>query len=117
STVSVIVGKHGEDSMTRRVSFVIAGTLGIVLVGGPARSASCLQDAVQVGPTCVDRYEASSWAVPPQAAKGLVKRITQGKATRADLQDAGAVQLGVYSGGAVPAPGAVVYALSIAGVP
>jgi len=104
--------------MTRRVSIVIAGGLGIMLVGvGAARSASCLPDAVQVGPTCVDRYEASSWAVPQPPPKGLVKRIAQGKATRADLEGAGAVRLGVYGSTAVPAPGALVYALSIAGVP
>ncbi len=98
----------------------------------------CPPDSVKVGNTCIDTYEASVWQVPDPtgAGKSLVKKIAQGKATLANLTDAGAVQLGCtfapfshtaypanfptdgnwtpLLGSVPPTPG--VYAVSVAGV-
>ena len=59
--------------------------------------ASCPPDAVQVGTTCMDKYEASVWRVPAPTGinQGLVTKIQSGTATAADLAFAGATQLGV----------------------
>src|SRR5262245_53079561 len=67
--------------------------------GGP----KCAPDMVAVGSICVDRYEASVWYVGT-ANKSLVKKIRQGKAVLADLQDAGAVQMGTYAPSAPSLP-------------
>jgi hypothetical protein len=53
---------------------------------------TCPPDAVQVGPTCVDKYEASVWQVPP-VNTGLIDKIKTGTATLADLTAGGATQL------------------------
>jgi hypothetical protein len=96
---------------------------------------SCPPDAVLVGTTCVDKYEASVWQVP-DTATALVELIKKGEATVEALTDGGATQLGCtippfgltdyparfppngqwvpIVGSAPPSPG--VYAVSIAGV-
>jgi hypothetical protein len=107
----------------------------------PARAGSlkiitkCPPDAVLVGQTCVDKYEESVWQIDV-ANTSLIKRVQQGKATLADLQGGGAVQLGCPSapwnataypgnfpaggqwtpalGSEPPSPG--VYAVSVPGV-
>jgi hypothetical protein len=58
-----------------------------------AKTLKCAADAVKVGTICVDKYEASVWSIPPSNTS-LVKRVQAGKATLAELQAAGAVQLG-----------------------
>lgn len=96
---------------------------------------ACPPDAVLVGTTCVDTYEASAWQVDP-ANTALVAAIRAGTATLAGLTAAGATQLAPASASCVPAfpatfpasgewmpvpgsdpPSPGVYALSIAGVP
>src|SRR5438034_1343208 len=52
----------------------------------------CPPDAVLVGTTCVDTYEASVWQIPPSNTP-LVKKVQAGKATLADLTGGGATQL------------------------
>src|SRR5262249_54865131 len=99
-----------------------------------AKTLRCAADAVKVGTTCVDKYEASVWSIPPSNTS-LVKRVQAGKATLVDLQLAGAVQLGCTgapyghtaypvtfpdNGNWAPVPGSVppssgVFAVSVAG--
>jgi len=56
----------------------------------------CSADAVPAGTVCLDRYEASVWRVPDPTTTNafLVRRIQEGRATRADLTAGGATQLG-----------------------
>jgi len=56
----------------------------------------CAPDAVMAGTVCLDRYEASVWRVPEPTTTNaiLVRKIRQGRATRADLTAGGATQLG-----------------------
>jgi formylglycine-generating enzyme required for sulfatase activity len=105
-------------------------------VPAPAQTPKkCPSESIKVGNTCIDKYEASVWQVPPSNT-GLVRRIQQGKATLAELTAAGAVQLGctnpVYGHTPFPSnfprdgnwtpvpssnpPSPGVYAVSIAGV-
>jgi len=60
-------------------------------------AAKCPPDSVEVGPTCVDKYETSIWQIPA-GATSLIKRVKKGSATVADLVAGGAVQLGPASG-------------------
>ncbi len=102
-------------------------------VSNPVRS--CPPDAVRVGETCVDKYEASVWQIAV-ANTALIAKVQQGTVTLADLEAGGAVQLGCPSapwnatayptnfpaggqwapvfGSDPPSPG--VYAVSIPGV-
>jgi formylglycine-generating enzyme required for sulfatase activity len=89
-----------------------------------AERKTCPPDAVRVGPTCVDTYEASVWDVPP-ANTGLINKIKKGTATLADLTAGGATQVSPSSScsptfpGTFPATGnwtAPLYAVSIPGV-
>jgi len=84
----------------------------------------CPPDAVQVGPTCVDTYEASVWSIPA-VNTGLINRVKKGTATLADLTAGGATQVSLSSScapafpGTFPATGnwtAPLYAVSIPGV-
>ena len=98
--------------------------------------AACAPDAVTVGPTCVDTYEASVWQIDPSKTT-LVNKVQAGTATLTDLQNGGATQLSPagpqvcaapgfptnfppngqwtpVSGSNPPSPG--VYAVSISGV-
>jgi hypothetical protein len=56
--------------------------------------AACPPDSVEVGPLCVDRYEASVWSTTRSA---LVKKIKNGTATLGQLQ-ANATQHGAGTG-------------------
>jgi sulfatase-modifying factor enzyme 1 len=58
----------------------------------------CPPDAVLVGQTCVDKYEASVWAVPVtnlsgKSNAGLLNKIKKGKATLTDLTAGNAIQI------------------------
>jgi hypothetical protein len=100
---------------------------------GPLSPAACPPDAVRVGTTCVDKYEASVWQVDPHNT-ALVNKIQSGTVTLADLTAGGATQLSPapscfpsyppnfprggqwtpVAGSSPPSPG--VYAVSIPGV-
>ena len=103
----------GEDAVTRGQIAVFLKRLALVL-------GSCSPDMVPVGPTCIDKYEARVWEVPP-ANLALIQKIKAGTATLAELQ-AGATQRGATSddyGPGCPDTGkgcVNLYAVSIAGV-
>lgn len=90
-------------------------------------SGDCRPDAVAVGPTCLDKYEASLWFVPASQTR-LISKIKSGTASRKSVLSpaavsAGVVQLGLSAGDLVeygcPTTGngcMNVYAVSIAGV-
>jgi hypothetical protein len=79
-----------------------AGVLAAVLLAGTAMAAEppsgplkkCPPDSVVSGTVCMDKYEASVWRIDPVAGAKVIKKVQQGKATEADLQAAGATQLG-----------------------
>jgi len=58
-----------------------------------AKDAKCSLDAMLVGQTCVDIFEATLWGIPPDQT-GLIKNVRNGKATFADLTAGGATQHG-----------------------
>jgi len=103
----------GEDAVTRGQIAVFLQRLALLLGG-------CPPDSVKVGPTCVDKYEASVWEVPAGSV-ALIQKIRAGTVTLAELQ-AGAVQRGATSndyGAGCPDTGngcVNFYAVSIAGV-
>jgi len=98
----------------------------IALVPGLPAAAACPQDSVQVGPSCLDKFEASVWKIaPPLAAaeRAAIRKLRAGTVTLADLTAAGAIQLGLAyrdlaaAGCFDTGNGCVdVYAVSIAGV-
>jgi formylglycine-generating enzyme required for sulfatase activity len=100
-------------------------TCTVALLWIPARAATCSPDSVQVGPVCVDKYEASIWSIPAANTK-LIKQVEKGSATLDALKASGATQLGCtgtpYNHTAFPATfpatgnwTAPVYAASVAG--
>lgn len=110
------------------------GIAGVAAFGTPPATAGtlriitkCPPDAVLVGQTCVDKYEASVWQIPTTNT-GLINRVQRGKATLAELTAGGATQISPASTSACigteyplsfPASGnwtAPVYAASIPGV-
>jgi hypothetical protein len=104
----------GEDAVTRGQLAVFFEKL--ALLGG------CSADMVKVGPTCIDKYEASVWFTQDAT---VIQKIRFGTVTAADLTAAGAFQLGLQAGGleafGCPTTGngckaANVYAVSIPGV-
>ena len=107
----------------RSVLSALLVTFACAAVAAPAW-AGCPPDAVKVGPTCVDKYEASIWQIPA-ANITLIRKVQLGKATLADLS-AGAIQLGcIASAGQTAYPPsfpvngnwtAPVYAASVPGV-
>src|SRR5439155_23741349 len=111
---------------------LMLGVAGIALLATSA-GAACPPDSVKVGPTCVDKYEASVWQIAPSNTT-LVSKVQAGTATLSDLTGGGATQLSPsqscspgfptnfpadgnwtpVSGSSPPSPG--VYAVSVAGV-
>jgi len=97
---------------------------------------TCPPDAVLVGPTCVDVYEASVWLIAPSNTT-LVGKVQTGTVMLADLVSGGATQLSATMGAScapafppdfpdsgdwTPVPGSSppspgVYAVSVPGVP
>jgi sulfatase-modifying factor enzyme 1 len=74
--------------------------MGVLFGAGLSSSAAadCAADAVLVGPTCVDKYEASVWSISDPTKLATLKRLAQsGKATAAQLIALGAIQRGVSS--------------------
>lgn len=81
---------------------ILALALGLVAAPRDAHAASvitlfsgCPPDAVKVGPSCIDKYEASVWQTTDAA---VIHKIRLGTATLADLTAAGATQLGLSQG-------------------
>jgi hypothetical protein len=75
--------------------FVGAGPQGPQGAQGPSGIGpltKCPPDAVLVGPTCVDKYEASVWQIDPSNA-ALVAKVKAGTVTLEDLMGAGATPL------------------------
>src|SRR5215831_18141061 len=72
-----------------------AATAIAVLVPGIASSgrAPCPPDSVQVGPVCVDKYEASVWQIPP-TSRSLLRKVLDGRARLDDLTRGAAVLIG-----------------------
>jgi hypothetical protein len=64
--------------------------------------AACPVDSVQSGTVCMDKYEASVWNLAPvsnaKTKAKLVASIQSGTVTLANLQSAGAVELGLVPG-------------------
>ena len=50
-----------------RIGFVAILLSAFAMPGHAAQATKCPADAVRVGPTCVDRYEASVWQIPATA--------------------------------------------------
>ncbi|MBZ0169140.1 Serine/threonine-protein kinase pkn1 [Candidatus Methylomirabilis lanthanidiphila] len=72
-----------------------AGPTGVTGPAGPAFPITCPPDAVLVGTTCIDKYEASVWQTADAA---LIAKIKDGTVTLADMTGAGATQLGLAIG-------------------
>src|SRR5439155_21694548 len=84
---------------------------------------TCPPDSVNVGPTCVDTFEASVWDLHGNAT--LLDKVTAGTATLSDLTGGGATQVSPSSGCTPACPGSFdstgnwtspLYAVSVAGV-
>lgn len=80
--------------MLRLCTLAIALTLLTLVLPfpAPAWATGCSPDAVQVGPTCVDKYEASVWSIPATQTR-LIHKVKRGTATLADLTAGGATQV------------------------
>jgi formylglycine-generating enzyme required for sulfatase activity len=87
---------RGFSQMSAAMGLVIGVASAAVAAFPVAPMKRCAPDAVVVGTLCLDRYEASVWRVanPTATNAGLVRKIQQGVATRADLVEGGATQLG-----------------------
>jgi len=89
-----------------------SGVLAAVLLAGTALAAGppsgplkkCPPDSVVSGTVCMDKYEASVWRIPDPTGvnKKLVSKVQKGTAKLADLQAAGATQLGTASDNYAP---------------
>jgi len=111
--------------MRQRITLAAAlAVLGLSLTLVPPAWAACSPDAVQVGPTCIDKYEASVWSIPP-LQRDLIARIKVGLLTLADLTAGVATQVSPADSctpafpARFPATGnwtAPLYAVSIPGV-
>jgi|SRR5215813_3219433 len=77
----------------------------------------CPPDSVEVGPTCVDKYEASVWSIPATSVE-LIDKVRQGAATLDDLAAGGASLTGFSTpcGGDGNDCTDTFFAVSIAGV-
>jgi hypothetical protein len=102
------------------------GAQGVQGAPGVGPLTACPPDAALVGPTCIDRFEASLWQLPPTAIAALAA-IRSGTIALADLIAAGATQVGctniLFNHAAIPTTfpetgnwTTPVYAVSIPGV-
>ena len=120
---------HAAQDPSRRAALVSLVMLLLqVALARPVDARRCAPDAVQVGPVCIDKYEASVWSVPPGDDQ-LLAKIHRGRATVSHLAAGGAVQIGaipidgctgIEYGPTFPPSGnwtAPVFAVSVAGVP
>ena len=74
----------------------IVGVCGLVTWAAAACPPGSENSSVEVGPLCIDQYEASVWSIPNQKTTNapLVEKVRNGTATRNDLNAGGATQLG-----------------------
>src|SRR5262245_52067008 len=88
--------KNGESPLSWNIQGPIGpqglpGQKGDTGATGPAGSSfptSCPADAVLVGTTCVDKYEASVWQIP-SGSTALIDKVKNGTVTLAELQAGG----------------------------
>lgn len=105
-----------------------AAALFTVVVATPALGwvpiTKCAPDAVLVGQTCIDKYEASVWQIPSTNTV-LITKVQKGTASLVNLTAGGATQISPASSLSPPYPGtfpadgqwtAPLYAVSIPGV-
>lgn len=59
----------------------------------PSAAKGCAGDSVSVGPTCVDKYEASVWQIPASQT-ALIQKVRDGAVSLQDLTGGGAKQVG-----------------------
>jgi len=115
--------------MKRMIMMLVVGAAvsgWLLLVPVEAKSAACPPDSVKSGPTCMAKYEASVWRIPPTNPTGgsnalLIRRIPLGTVTVASLTAAGATRLGESSDNYAPCndngSGCTdIYAVSLPGV-
>ncbi len=76
-----------------RSSPCLVGLVLLVVTAPLLAATACPPDAARVGALCVDRWEASVWAVPP-SEDALLARMRTGTTTADELLAAGAVQVG-----------------------
>ena len=104
--------------------FTVAGLASPARAGTLPIITKCPPDAVLVGPTCVDTYEASVWQIP-STNTGLINKVKKGTAKLGDLTGGGATEISPSSSCSPAFPGtfpnngqwtAPLYAVSVAGV-
>src|SRR5262249_61618857 len=81
-----------------QTSVKILVVLSLALLPAATEAAKCPPDSVQVGPVCVDTYEASIWNIPAtnqggNSNAGLIKKVQKGIAKLADLSAGGATEV------------------------
>src|SRR5262245_54512061 len=95
--------KEGGTDMKRSILLLAGACVASLLLTLTAPAlAACSPDSLQVGPGCIDQYEASVWEIPattPQGKSnaGLISKVQDGKATLANLQAGGGIQRGATS--------------------
>ena len=126
------VGQVGDGIETVEAVIQFCGPVGPPGEQGPQGAPGiglliqCPSDAVKVGPTCVDKYEASVWSIP-LGNVGLRDKVQEGEASLEDLIQGGATQHGCPGApfshtafpGSFPRTGnwtEPLYAVSVAGV-
>ena len=74
----------------------IVGVCGLVTWAAAACPPGSNGSSVEVGPLCMDKYEASVWRIPNPTTTNapLVDKVRNGTATLSDLNNGGATQLG-----------------------
>src|SRR5215467_2723784 len=99
-TAVVVTGFRPAVDLRRMAmkKVVLIGYAALALGLPLSAAAACPPDSVQVGPSCLDKFEASVWkiAAPLSAVeRAVIRKIRAGTVTLADLTAAGAVPLGL----------------------
>ncbi len=82
------------------LTLLVVGLVALAAPRGWADDEKCPSDSVEVGPACIDKYEASVWEIPNVPAnKSLIRKVKAGKATLANLTSATAIANGVVQRG------------------
>ena len=71
---------------------VLLSLFAFAFAGQSLAERRCGPDAVQVGPICVDKYEASIWSIPAGNTR-LLAKVRKGTASLSDLEGGGATLL------------------------
>jgi hypothetical protein len=90
---TINASKPKETNMSKFITGLLFALSGVLLLCNASWSAStkCPSDSVQVGPLCVDKYEASVWET---SSTNVIKIIKNGHATAALLNGGGALHRG-----------------------